>query len=63
MAVLVFAVVKRLERVDDDEDLLLWVSLVEIVCVGKDIFNQVVLSCDEAVFHVEAFGDLADLEE
>jgi hypothetical protein len=21
------------------------------------------LSCDEAVFHVEAFGDLADLEE
>ena len=63
VAVLVLAVVQRLERVEDDEDLFVGVSLAKGVCMGEDVLYHVVLSCDEAVFHVEAFGDLADLEE
>ena len=63
VAVFVFAVVQRLERVEDDEDLFAWMSLAKRVSVGEDVLYHVVLSCDEAVFHVESFGDLADLEE
>jgi len=63
VAVLILAVVQRLERVEDEEDLLLGVSLVEAVRVSEDVIDQGVLACDEAVLHVETLRDLADLEE
>ena len=63
VTVLVFAVVQRLERVEDEEDLLAWMSLAKRVSVGEDVFDHVVLSCDEAVLHIEAPGNLADLKE
>ena len=63
MTVLVLAVVQRLERVEDEEDLLAGMSLAKRVGVGEDVFDHVVLPGDEAVLHVESTSDLADLEE
>ena len=62
-AVLVLPVVQGLERVDDEEDLLLGVRLAEAVGVGEELGDEDVLSGDEAVLHAEALRDLADLEE
>jgi hypothetical protein len=63
VTVLVLAVVQGLQRVEDEEDLLLGVGLAKRVGVVEDVLDEGVLAGDEAVLHVEPFGDLADLEE
>ena len=63
VTVLVLAVVQGLQRVEDEEDLLLGVGLAERVGVVEDVLDEGILAGDEAVFHVEPLGDLADLEE
>ena len=62
-AVLVLAVVQRLERIDDDEDLLTRVLLAQLVAVLEDVRDECVLAGDEAVLHLKALGHLANLEE
>ncbi len=62
-AVLILAVVQRLERIDDDEDLLTGVLLTQLVAVLEDVRDERVLAGDEAVLHLEALGHLANLEE
>ena len=63
VAVLVLAVIERLERVEEEEDLLALVLLAEFVSVSEDVLDHRVLTGDEAVLHAETLGDLADLEE
>ena len=63
VTVLVLAVVERLQRVEEEEDLLLGVGLPQLVGVSEDVLDQRVLAGDEAVLHAEPLGDLADLEE
>jgi len=62
-AVLVLAVVQRLERINDDEDLLTGVLLAQLIAVFEDVRDESVLAGDEAVLHLEAFGHLTNLEE
>ncbi len=62
-AVLPLAVVEGLERVLEDEDLLVGVSLAEHVGVFEEVGDHRVLADDEAVLEAEAFGDHLDLVE
>ena len=62
-AVGVLAVVEGLERVLEDEDLLAGVGLAELVGVSEEVFDERVLSCDEAVLEVEALRDHLHLVE